>query len=223
MSKKFLLIFSLALVAVFILGACERSAVSPESTPGGDAGGLSTVSLPDAYKTQTTSGAYTALALTMQPGAPVVPGGTPTNTRYWDPTTTPTTSGLLPTLTGTVAVIVPTPTPGHPSTYILQEGEYPYCIARRFNVDQSELLSLNSLTETQILQPGFILNIPSTGNPFVGARTLIPHPTTYTVQMNETIYKIACAFGDVDPLYMAAYNSLVSPFTLTSGTVLNVP
>ena len=224
MSKKHIWIFTLVLVAVFILVACERSAVAPESTPVGDGeDDLSTVSLPDAYKTQTTSGAYTALALTMQPGAPVATGATPTSTRYWDLTTTPTTSGLLPTLTGTVVIIVPTPTPGVPDSYVLQKGEYPYCIARRFNVDIEELLSLNGLKETDMFEEGLELKIPKTGNTFVGTRALIPHPTTYSVVMGDTIYKIACAFGDVDPIYLAAYNGLVSPYALTTGKVLNVP
>jgi LysM repeat protein len=221
MSKKYIWIFTLALVAVFILAACERSAVAPESTPVGDSGGLTTVSLPDAYKTQTTSGAYTALALTMQPGAPLATGSTPTSTRYWDPTTTPTTSGLLPTLTGTVVVIVPTPTIGVPDSYKLQKGEYPYCIARRFNVDIGELLSLNGLRETDLFEEGLVLKIPKTGNSFIGSRTLIP--TTYSAVMGDTVYRIACAFGDVDPIYLAAYNGLVAPYTLTTGTLLNIP
>jgi LysM repeat protein len=192
MSKKYIWIFTLALVAVFILAACERSAVAPESTPVGDSGGLTT-------------------------------GSTPTSTRYWDPTTTPTTSGLLPTLTGTVVVIVPTPTIGVPDSYKLQKGEYPYCIARRFNVDIGELLSLNGLRETDLFEEGLVLKIPKTGNSFIGSRTLIHHPTTYSAVMGDTVYRIACAFGDVDPIYLAAYNGLVAPYTLTTGTLLNIP
>jgi len=222
MSKKLIWMFTLALAVMFIFTACERSAVAPETSPTQGAG-AATVALPDAYKTQTTSGAYTALALTMQPGAPVATSGTPTATRYWDPTTTSTTAGLLPTLTGTTVVAAATPTPGLPATYTLQKGEHPYCIARRFNLDISELLNLNSLKETDLFPEGLVLKIPATGNTFVGERTLKPHPTTYPVVMGDTIYKIACAFGDVDPIYLAAYNGLVAPYALTTGAVLNIP
>lgn len=223
MSKKIIWMFTLALAVVFIFTACERSAVVPESSPTQGAGS-STVALPDAYKTQTTSGAYTALALTMQPGAPVATSGTPTATRYWDATATSTTTGLLPTLTGTVVISVPTPTLGVPDTYKLQKGEFPYCIARRFNVDIDELLSYNSLSPTDLFEEGLVLRIPKTGKAFVGARALQPHPTTYSVVMGDTIYTIACkVFGDVDPIYLAAYNGLVAPYTLTTGTTLNIP
>lgn len=214
----------MALAVMFIFTACERSAVVPETSPTqGTGSGSATVALPDAYKTQTTSGAYTALALTMQPGAPVATSGTPTATRYWDPTVTSTTAGLLPTLTGTTVVAAATPTPGLPATYKLEKGEHPYCIARRFNIDIAELLSVNSLKETDLFPEGLVLKIPATGHTFIGERALKPHPSTYSVVMGDTIYKIACAFGDVDPLYLAAYNGLVAPYTLTTGAVLNIP
>jgi len=113
-----------------------------------------------------------------------------------------------------------------PATYTLQRGEFPYCIARRFNVAPSELLALNGLTAAQsrALQPGRVLQIPQTGNPFPGTRALQPHPTTYTVQSStETIYSIACKFGSVDPVNIANQNGLVAPYTLTFGQTLNIP
>jgi hypothetical protein len=113
-----------------------------------------------------------------------------------------------------------------PATYTLQRGEFPYCIARRFNVAPSELMALNGLTAAQsrALQPGLVLQIPQTGNPFPGTRALQPHPTTYTVQSStETIYAVACKFGDVDPVNIANQNGLVAPYTLTFGQVLNIP
>ena len=224
MLKKYIWVFTLALVALFGLAACERSAVAPESSPTEETGsGVSTVALPDVYKTQTTSGAYTALALTMQPGAPIATSGTPTATRYWEPTTTATTAGFMPTLTGTTIVAAATPTPGLPATYTLQKGEHPYCIARRFNLDITELLSLNGLSESDLFPEGLVLKIPATGNTFIGERVLLPHPTTYSVVLGDTVYKIACAFGDVDPIYLAAYNGLAAPYTLTTGTILNIP
>lgn len=226
MSRKFIWIFVITLAVILFLTACERSAVLPQAqaTATEQAGpGQTTVGLPDAYKTQTTSAAYTALALTMQPGAPVSTSGSPspTVTHYWDLTVTPTSSIILPTTQNNPTV--PTPTVGRPTTYTLQSGDFPYCIARRFNVDPDELMALNNLTDGMILQPGLVLNIPQTGKSFPGERALRPHPTTYTVQLDDTIYKVACLFGDVDPIYLAAYNAIPSPYTLTTGRVLNIP
>jgi LysM repeat protein len=119
-------------------------------------------------------------------------------------------------------VIVPTATPGRPATYTLHAGEFPYCIARRFNVDPDELLSLNGLSEGQILQPGLTLRIPQTGS-FPGNRALAPHPAQYTVAVDNTIYGIACHFGDVDPSSIAAANGLTLSSPLTTGRILNIP
>jgi LysM repeat protein len=103
-------------------------------------------------------------------------------------------------------------------------GEFPYCLARRFNVNQEELLSLNGLTGAETLQPGKVLRIPQTGNPFVGDRAWHAHPATYTVSSSEdTIYKVACYYGNIDPTQIIAANSLVSPYTLHINQVLNIP
>lgn len=115
--------------------------------------------------------------------------------------------------------------PSKPSTYTLQKGEYPYCIARRFNVDAATLLSINGLWATSIVKPGIVLKIPesSTWNPNQGSRSLKPHPTDYKVFAWDTIYTIACGFGDVDPNDIIAVNGLESPYKLTAGTILHIP
>jgi LysM repeat protein len=117
---------------------------------------------------------------------------------------------------------VPTATPGHPSTYTIHAGEFPYCLARRFNVDPGDLLSLNDLTSGEIIQPGTTLSIPSTGT-FPGTRALQAHPTQYTVAVNDTFFTIACSFGDVDPSAIAAANGMAITTPLTTGQVLNIP
>jgi LysM repeat protein len=119
--------------------------------------------------------------------------------------------------------VVITATPGIPKTYTLQSGEFPYCIARRFNVNPFELLSINGLTTGTVVHGGTTLKIPQTGNLFPGERALKAHPTVYVVQGGENIYEIACSFGDVSPDMIALANSLKSPFTLTAGKSLNIP
>ena len=120
--------------------------------------------------------------------------------------------------------LAPVPNEALPATYTLQKGEYPYCIARRFNVDANELLSLNGLANGQAFFAGTILDIPQTGNPFRGNLTLRPHPTTYVVSASgETIYTIACAFGDLDPMLIAQANNISTESVLLVGQKLNVP
>ncbi len=51
----------------------------------------------------------------------------------------------------------PTLTPGIPKNYTLQKGEFIYCIARRFNVDPGELLSINGLGQNSIVYAGLSL------------------------------------------------------------------
>jgi LysM repeat protein len=110
-----------------------------------------------------------------------------------------------------------------PSTYILEEGETPYCIARRFNVDPSELYSLNGLIQGANYYPGHTLKIPQTGS-YPGNRALRNHPATYDVaSSSETINSIACLFGDVDPSAIAQANDLPLDASLTAGQQLAIP
>jgi LysM repeat protein len=120
-------------------------------------------------------------------------------------------------------VDVPPPTPGLPTSYTLEGGEFPYCIARRFNVNPGELLRLNGLNSYSVFYTGMTLKIPQTGRTFPGNRSLRPHPASYTVRAGDTIYKIACAYGDVSPDAVVAANGLAKPYNLSPGQVLNIP
>lgn len=186
-------------------------------------------------------GTGTALALT---GTPV--GGIPTSTPgagateqnlFVTETPTPLVSANpLFTATATLAVVngatsvpggpLPTSVPPsvRPASYSLKAGEFPYCIARRFNVDPDDLLALSGLSNGMRLYPaGTPLRIPQSGS-FPGTRALRTHPATYTVASpNETIYSIACLFGDVDPGAIAQTNGLTSDGPLPAGKQLSIP
>jgi LysM repeat protein len=136
---------------------------------------------------------------------------------------------IIATVTPTIP-ITPTveevivPTISKPSTYVLQENENPYCIARRFNVDIGELLSINALTTESQPTIGTSLKIPLTNHPWSsGPIALLPHPTQYTVRNGDTLTGIACLFGDVSPEAIIFVNKLTEPITLTGGTIINIP
>jgi LysM repeat protein len=178
-----------------------------------------------------TAMAATAVALT---------AGTPAATQVTETETTPdtdltpsatpdgtTVASVTPTLgneTPTATQALPTTTVDRPTTYTLQKGEFPYCIARRYNLNPDELIALNGLQSGEIFIPGLTLQIPQTGNPWPGERALHSHPDTYTVDdANETIYGVACYYGDVDPAAISQANNLPLSADLTVGQQLTIP
>jgi LysM repeat protein len=111
-----------------------------------------------------------------------------------------------------------------PSSYTLQQGEFPYCLARRFNVNPDQLLSANGITNSTVLYPGKALTIPQSAGSFPGDRAWHDHPTTYTVpSADTTIYGVACWFGDVFPQDIASANGLTLSSALTTGQQLTIP
>jgi LysM repeat protein len=240
MNKKIIIVVTIAIAALVLLAACERSASQPLLATPTEVGTNSTpqplglLHLQD-LGTQTAVYVQTEVALGVFTAVPT--------TELSLPSPTPTPMGMLPTtafatqpplvlstvtpMTGTGTtpipqIVVPTATPGHPSTYTVQAGECPYGLARRFNVDPNDLLSLNGLTSGEIVQPGTTLSIPATGT-FPGTRARQAHPTQYTVAVNDTFYTVACTFGDVDPSAIAAANGMAVTAPLTTGQVINIP
>ena len=117
----------------------------------------------------------------------------------------------------------PVPAGVRPATYTLQADEFPYCIARRFNVDPEALLRASGLTSPDVYYAGLKLTIPQSGS-FPGGASLAAHPTTYTVaSSSETVYGVACKFGDVDPASIASANSIAVSAKLTAGQKLQIP
>jgi LysM repeat protein len=243
MSKKSIVLFFVILLAL-TLSACTRAAsTAPETqaTP--------QVNFPAAVPTSgmgviEQAGTQTAAAAGMplptaagtadpnQTATTAPAAGTPV---VLQPTNTPdpnAVSTALPSVTPVAAAAntaVPQATAqtsplSRPGTYALHAGEFPYCIARRYNINPDELLTLNGLNPNQsYYAPGTVLSLPQTGNPFPGARALKAHPAQYVVQAGDTIYSVACDFGDVDPQAIAGANNLGGTVNLTAGTTLQVP
>jgi LysM repeat protein len=234
MLKKFSLFLMLSLAAMLLLVSCQRAAsqtpLTSAATPTGTlaiigVGQATSIGQVQMIGTTQMIQTMTAIAQTSIPSSSL-----PTITLVGDVSSTPNPLTLVPP-TGnpstpapgtTPVVIVPTATPGRPTTYTLMSGEFPYCIARRFNVNPDDLLALNGFSQGQILQPGVQLRIPQTGS-FPGNRALHSHPAQYTVTVDDTIYGIACYFGDIDPTSIAAANGLSLSSPLTTGRTLNIP
>jgi LysM repeat protein len=235
MSKKVIIGISLVIAASFLFAACERSASQPNKATPTNAGTATNaaaspeptgMSLMQAWGTSTANYELTEVAMGLITAAPTSenPQITPTPQGTLSTTVVPPTGAATSTpVPGTTpVVVVATATPGRPATYTLQAGEFPYCLARRFDVNPADLLSLNGLGNAQTLQPGISLRIPQSGS-FPGIRALHSHPAQFTVNVNDTFYSIACYFGDVDPTSIAAANGLSLSSPLTTGKILNIP
>jgi LysM repeat protein len=238
MSKKVTITIAIAIIAVALFSACERSASNTKKATPTAKGSQNTpqstnILLLQSWETVTANYVQTAVAQGTFTAAPAnqTPQSTPTPTQLGAVAATATPTSLVPATgfpTNTVVagatpvVIVPTATPGRPVTYTLQKGEFPYCLARRFDVDPNQLLSMNGLINGQNLQPGLVLSIPQSGS-FPSVRALHAHPAQFTVNVDDTFYSIACYFGDIDPSSIAAANGLSLTSPLTTGQILNIP
>lgn len=185
-----------------------------------------------------TAAAQTAAVLNGTPGTPQ--DVSVTGTVLTPQAVTLTITDTIPTPTNAIATtpveVVTTVTPGgptltplppgvRPTTYTLQKNEFPYCIARRFNVDPADLLALNGLASGDIYYAGLVLKIPQSGAWTEGSRALRNHPDTYTVTGNadNNVYGVACKYGDVDPAAIAAVNGISVSATLTVGQQVKIP
>jgi LysM repeat protein len=238
MSKRSWIVILVALSVILALSACQRSASTTLVATATKSVPFPTPLPGDALKTA-QSGTQTAAAL----GKPTsAGGGSAADQATTAPATVaPTTAGggesgggseagdgvtataVPPTAVPATKVVVPTATPGRPATYTLQKGEFPFCIARRFNLNVADLLALNGLDINSRPQIGFVLRIPQSGVWSSGGRALISHPASYTVKAGDTLYSIACVYGDVDPNAMIVANDLKSPYTLSAGQTLQIP
>ncbi len=224
MSKKLFVIMIIVGFASLALVACERPAsIAPVTTPTTEGEIPFPVATQPQIMQDILSGTQTAMARTPQAGGGVATTPPATSTpSFLISTQSVTQTPATPVTPTSTKIVYPTPTPGKPATYAIQAGEFPYCIARRFNVDPVALLNASGLNINSRPSIGYTLTIPQSGS-FPGDRALKAHPTTYTVVAGDTIGKIACAFGDADPNTIYAANGLTPGAALTSGQVLQIP
>ena len=241
MSKKWFGILLVGILMMTLLAACEKpaSTAPAATTTGGE------IPFPVQQPTTSLGVLATQTAMAKNPPAATAAGTQPAGTQ--PPAATkapaqpqPTTAAGTPaapqptaaapaapaaTATAKPQVVVPTATPGRPATYTIQSGDHLFCIARRYNLNPETLFSLNGLNMNSQLSVGAVIKLPQDGSwpTASGARALKAHPDTYTVQAGDTLNKVACTYGDVDPNAIIAANSLKEPYTLTAGQALNIP
>lgn len=213
MKKRALL--TLFLVLALLGTACNKSAsTAPTATPEGASGAANQLeAILNAAATQTAAAS----------GAGPETGGGANETSEAAAATATVASGELATATPTVQPTKPPVDLTVPDEYTLREGEFPYCIARRFNISATDLLAANGLSPNGLFQPGLKLTIPKNAGEFDGNRTLSAHPTDFTVRADDTFYSIACVYGDVWPEEIAAANNTTVNADLNAGDVIKIP
>lgn len=239
--KSGIILITALIVMAFVSAGCERSYApidETQATPTTE--GAFPEALPADMEGVFESGAQTATALANESAAPAADAATATpsgdNVELTpDGEASPTVDPALASPTSTLPVLdattAPSATPSIssgsiPATYTLKKGEFPYCIARRFNIDPGELLNLNGISTAQagVYQPGLSLSIPQSGAPFPSNRARNAHPITYIVPEATTVYGVACYFGDVDPSAILSANaSITNADLIPAGTSLQIP
>lgn len=211
MKSSLVRILLVAVLLLAVLSACVRPASkAPVATA------TPTLELPFPMPGQPTvikdiaAGTMTAQALLNPP----VATQQPTVELLTSPTPVPPTP-----------VIVYTATPGIPSTYTMQLGDTIFCLARRYNLDPNAIISANPTLNADSIRDGTVINLPQ--GPVwpegLGSRARNAHPATYSVGAGETIYHVACWYGDVSPEAIAQLNGLTAPYTLSAGQTLSIP
>ena len=148
--------------------------------------------------------------------------------------TTPT----APAPTPTPAPVAPNPNPvGQPAQtsqtveYIVQSGDTLLRIANRFGVTTQQIITLNSITNPNLIRVGQRLLIPvSTAGVSAPATTTSPSPTpsptpavtTYSVVAGDTLFSIARRFG-VTVAALAELNSITNANLIRIGQRLQIP
>lgn len=241
-NQRGLLVITIFVILTMLISACTQSLSSiPEATPTLIPTGLFVSPFPSVENpmamieefAKQTAAAQTMIAGGGTPGTPqAITTGTVLSTQTGSETPVPaigtpgTPTNVISTPTNAVSAAATSVPPGvKPTSYTLQEGEHPYCIARRFNVDPDDLLALSGLTSAQAnsLSSGTVLKIPQSGA-FPGDRSLTSHPATYTVTSgDETLYSVACKYGDIDPNTIASANGISVSANLTAGQTLQIP
>jgi LysM repeat protein len=224
-SKNFLVLLAAALLLLSLAACVQSASKAPQSaaSPTVGEGDFPVPGVTEDVMGQLQSFA-TQTAIAVSGGSPA--SASPTVAAQEVPLATaeaPAATVAQAAAPSNTPIVVATATPGIPNSWTLKRGEHPYCIARRFDVNPVDLLEASGLSAGSSYSVGTVLKIPQNARKFPGNRTLRDHPDTYTVSSKDTIFSIACEYGDADPYAIAAANGLSAPYDLTSGAEINIP
>jgi LysM repeat protein len=214
MRTRKLTLILVVLLLTLNLAACQRPASkAPTGVTAPTTGALDFVvstQVSQALMDDAVKATETAIALAASLPTDAVGGEAVENQAAPEPTEVPAVSN---------------PETGRPATYRLQPGEWPICIARRYDLDVAAFLAVNGLDLSSKPAAGATLNIPQSGNwsSNYGARALQAHPVEYTVNSGDTIYTIACRYGDVSPEAIISANQLSETGAISVGQILQIP
>ena len=235
-SRRSVLAISIFMISTLLISACTQSlSAAPVATPtllptGLFVSPIASVENPMAMIEEFAKQTAAAQTATASGGTPqAITTGTPATPVPGATTAVPTVNNVTPTNVGAVTATnaapaaTSVPVGVRPAEYFLKAGEFPYCIARRFDVDPEALIKASGITDPDVYYAGLRLVIPQSGS-FPGNRALLPHPAAYTVaSADETVYTIACKFGDPDPDRIASANNISVTTKLTVGQQLQIP
>jgi len=91
---------------------------------------------------------------------------------------------------------------------IVEQGDSPALIAKRYEVPLADLLAVNNLNARSVITPGQRLSLPNTRR--------------YVVRGGDTLNGIARMFG-LDPMVLARANNLQPPYNVPLGQALRLP
>jgi LysM repeat protein len=138
----------------------------------------------------------------------------------------------VPPTTGPTRILAATPlpaasqTPIPPQQYTVKPGDTLLGISQKFDVPVKEILSLNDLSNSDILQIGQVLLIPAAGATAIPPTQPPAGPTPGTilhvVQPGETLLGIAQRYGVPMPTIQSV-NKIADPEKLQAGQQLIIP
>ena len=108
-----------------------------------------------------------------------------------------------------------------PSTinYTVQSGDTLSEIAARYGTTVNTLVTLNGISNPNLIYVGEVLKIPTAGS---GGNVSTPSTINYTVQSGDTLSEIAARYGTTVNT-LVALNGISNPNLIYAGEVLKVP
>lgn len=205
----------LALISILLFSACTRSASKPPAYDPNQGEPYPTFASVDEQIRYATS---TAAAIISRYNLPTEIVQNALGTQIV------VTSTPVPTATPTPTPTVTPVTLAAPQKWDIQKGETLECLARRFDVSLEDLMKANPDVDAHNLKIGQTLTIPQNSKwPGDRSTNQWPRPDIWTVSPEETVYLIACSYGDVWPEEIIQLNNIQDPNDLSGYTQLQIP